>query len=326
MNKKVTRAVIHLVVIGMIFILPEVVAIGTAPRHDDMFGRIPYAKVTIFIAVFYLEYMIMRPAMPRRWLIAGSAATIAVGGLALYMIIWHVKAVTGHSHPTGPMMIRDLAMLMLTVGLSIAMRLSERLRNIEDSHRNEELKHLKSQLNPHFLFNSLNTVYALTEMDPKGAREAVHSLSTLLRYALYEADSPTVKLKREAAFITDYVSLMRTRLGQSVNVTLKVDISPDMEDADIAPMLFVTIVENAFKHGDKGHDGAYVAIRIAAGQDGCVECDVANSVDDADTGHHGGVGLENLRCRLALIYGEKGRLVISRKSSIFVAQLRINIS
>lgn len=324
MNEKVSKVVIHLVVIVMIFILPEVVASGSAPRNLHL-GWMPYAKVAVFVAVFYLEYMLMRPAVSKGARLAGTFCLVAVGWGVLYVLMSYADSVTARPHPHTPIMIRDLAMLMLIVGLSVAVSLSERLRNIEETHRREELKQLKSQLNPHFLFNSLNTVYALTEVDPEEAKKAVHSLSTLLRYALYEADSPTVKLRREVAFVEDYVGLMQTRLGSTVNVSLTVEIDPVMDEAEIAPMMFVTLVENAFKHGGQGEAGSYVAIRITASASGDVECDVANSIAVDDRKSSGGVGLENLRRRLSLIYGKMGRLEISHENSIFVAQLRIKV-
>lgn len=134
-----------------------------------------------------------------------------------------------------------------------------------------------------------------------------------------------MKLRREVAFVEDYVGLMQTRLGSTVNVSLTVEIDPVMDEAEIAPMMFLTLVENAFKHGGQGEAGSYVAIRITTSASGDVECDVANSIAVDDRKNSGGVGLENLRRRLSLIYGKMGRLEISHENSIFVAQLRIKV-
>lgn len=140
MNEKVSKVVIHLVVIVMIFILPEVVASGSAPRNLHL-GWMPYVKVAVFVAVFYLEYMLMRPAVSKEARIAGTVCLVAVGWGALYMLMSYADRVTARPHPHTPIMIRDLAMLMLIVGLSVAVSLSERLRNIEETHRREELKY-----------------------------------------------------------------------------------------------------------------------------------------------------------------------------------------
>ncbi len=329
MNNRFVKIAIHLVVIVMIFILPEIVMSGDKPmHHHDGFNWVPYIKVGIFVVVFYLEYLLMSPSTSRTKLIAGSCVIFVAGVICLYLMFENHHPAEGPHHPPRaiPVIIRDCAMLLLTMSLSVAMRLSERVRLVEESHREEELKQLKSQLNPHFLLNSLNTVYALTEIDPPGAREAVHRLSALLRYALYEADSPTVKLGREVAFINDYVRLMQMRLGESVTVKIVEDIAPGMENVVIASMLFVTLVENAFKHGSTGYPDAYVSIRISANAHGEVECDVANSVSGTENAAgNGGMGLENLRRRLRLIYGDKARLEISSQPAIFVAQMRIEL-
>lgn len=323
MNDRLARIAIHIVVILMIFILPEVVMTGSRPLHGD-FRWFPYIKVAIYVVVFYLEYFLVSPSVSRMRLAVCSALILVAASAGLYVLFDSFHHLAPRRPPVNHVIIRDIAMLLLTMALSVAMRLSERVRKIEESHREEELKQLKSQLNPHFLFNSLNTVYALTEIDPPLAREAVHRLSALLRYALYEADSTTVKLGREVAFINDYVRLMQMRLGDSVRVSIVEDIAAGMEDIGIASMIFITLVENAFKHGGAGDAEAYISIKISVDTSGNIECDVANSVSPRESGvHRGGMGLENLRRRLRLIYGDKARLEISSQPAIFVAQMRI---
>lgn len=325
MNKVAVRFAVHAVVILMIFILPEVVLFGSRPAND-VFRWVPYAKVAVFVAVFYMEYLLLGISPSRLRFVIGSVVILCAGVLGMYMLFDYVGQVIGRHVPALHAVIRDIVMLVLTMGLSVAMRLSERMGQIEATHKEEELKQLKSQLNPHFLFNSLNTVYALTEIDPPAAREAVHRLSALLRYALYEADSTTVKLGREVAFIKDYVRLMQMRMGDSITVSMVIEIDSEMEDKEIASMLFVTLVENAFKHGGPGTSGSYVSIRINASLSGNVECDVANSVSAGTAGSkRGGVGLENLRRRLGLIYGDRASLEISSQPAIFVAQMKIEI-
>ena len=331
-TERLTRGFIHVVVIGMIFILPEVLATTDHSHHKpDIFRWIPYAKAALFVVIFYMEYWLLRARRKLGWQIAGTAAVVILGSMGLYLLHLYVGLHYNFKpRSLSPMMMREAAMVMLTAGLGIAMRLSERMRMIKESQRREELKQLKSQLNPHFLFNSLNTVYVLTEVDPHGAREAVHNLSTLLRYALYEADAPTVALKREITFITDYVGLMRARLGESLKVIFSTDIEPGMENTPIAPMMFVVLVENAFKYSDKGCPGAFVSINIALHSDKVLECVVNNSFDPTDTSeksrsvHPGGVGLENLRRRLALIYGSRASLRTSAENNIFNAHLKIS--
>lgn len=327
MSDRVSRILIHVVVLVIIFILPEAVMMGRVNPPGPDFKWFPYLKVGIFVAVFYIEYYLTGRSLSRAGRVIGSGFLLVAGVVALYFLGYYASINSPHHPPLLHIVLRDVAMLLLIMSLSLAMRLTERMRKIEETHRVEELQQLKSQLNPHFLFNSLNTVYALTEIDPPQAREAVHRLSALLRYALYEADSPTVKLGREIAFIKDYVGLMQMRLGDGVKVMVTAEISPGMENVDIASMLFVTLVENAFKHGNPGSAGAYISILVSADEAGHLECSVANTVDgsEGDTVRKGGVGLENLRRRLRLIYGDRARLEISSEPAIFVAQMRIDL-
>ncbi len=326
MSDRVSRILVHVVVLVIIFILPEAVRVGAGTPPGFDFKWFPYLKVGIFVAVFYMEYYLMGCSASKLFIAIGSGVLLSAGVAALYLIGYKASLHLFHHPPLLHVVIRDTAMLLLIMSLSLAMRLTERMRKIEEIHRAEELKQLKSQLNPHFLFNSLNTVYALTEIDPPMAREAVHRLSALLRYALYEADSPTVKLGREITFIKDYVRLMQMRLGDGVNVTVTSEVAPEMENVEIASMLFVTLVENAFKHGNLGSPGAFVSILVSADGKGHLECRVTNSVSDNENDNKkGGVRLDNLRRRLRLIYGDSARLDISSEPIIFVARLRINL-
>ena len=328
-RERITQIANHLCVIVMIFILPEAVVSSNDPRGPMLF--VPYVKVSVFVAVFYLEYFLVRWRTSMSVKVAGSLVIALAGSAALYMLLFSQLPPRHEPHGNPaltPMAMRDFVMVSLIVGLSIAVALGERMRKAEMSRKAEELKQLKSQLNPHFLFNSLNTVYALTEVDPQGAREAVHNLSTLLRYALYEADAPMVKLKREINFITDYVSLMQARLCGSTTIDYTVDVSAQAATRLIAPMLFVVIVENAFKYGDKSYDKSYVTIHLTSSDNdgGWVDCVVENTFDPTDEHtKHGGVGLENLRRRLSLIYGAKASLHTESSNSVFKARLKIKL-
>lgn len=197
----------------------------------------------------------------------------------------------------------------LVAGLSVAIKMtsgwytveSER-RELEKSRAEAELQNLKSQLNPHFLFNTLNNIYSLIAFSPERAQEAVHDLSRLLRYVLYESSRPFVPLEKELDFIRNYVELMRIRLPE--NVELKTEISTANPDAQIAPLLFISLIENAFKHGVSNNKQSYIHLDIHQNGD-LVVCILRNSYfpKDAEQDKSGsGIGLSNLRKRLALLY------------------------
>lgn len=197
----------------------------------------------------------------------------------------------------------------LVAGLSVAIRTTsgwyemESVRKeFEKSRAEAELQNLKSQLNPHFLFNTLNNIYSLIAISPERAQEVVHDLSRLLRYVLYESSEPFVPLEKDLDFIRNYVELMRIRLPEHVELRTYIEEVPG--SASIAPLLFISPIENAFKHGVSNNKPSFIGIDIRM-KDGRVVCSIRNSYFPKDAGHDksgSGIGLLNLQRRLELIY------------------------
>jgi LytS/YehU family sensor histidine kinase len=200
-------------------------------------------------------------------------------------------------------------MMVMTIALSIAVKMTQRWMKLRDMHRQlksaqqaQELESLKSQLNPHFLFNTLNALYALISVCPDKAQEAVHQLSSLLRYVLYE-NAQTVRVADELKFIDNYVKLMKLRLGDNITINTTLDVG-DCANLRIAPLIFISPVENAFKHGNTGAPDAHIDIAILC-HDSIVNCMIVNSYNSkGQQDKQSGIGIQNLRKRLELIYGE----------------------
>ena len=164
-----------------------------------------------------------------------------------------------------------------------------------------ELVWLKNQLNPHFLFNSLNNISSLTQIDPNQAQEAIAQLSDLLRYALYESQKPLVPLAGEVEFMQNYIAMMKLRCSDKTEVIESFQIGTGHEQ--IAPLLFVSFIENAFKHGTSSNLNSRIGVSLQV-RDGKIifECRNTNLPKD-QTDHSGsGIGLENTRRRLDLCY------------------------
>ena len=186
------------------------------------------------------------------------------------------------------------------------------LRNAELQQQNAqlELNYLKSQVNPHFLFNILNSIYALTEEESPRAAQLVAQLSGLMRYALYETAEPFVPLAREVSFIRDYVALEQTRTGKRLTLAMSL---PDRveEDLQIAPFILITFVENAFKHGVASTTRpAWVTLSMQI-EHNQLTLHVANSKPAGTAAPAGGVGLRNVQKRLALLYPNLHTLTVS---------------
>lgn len=192
------------------------------------------------------------------------------------------------------------------------------IKNIQISQLQTELKYLRTQINPHFLFNGLNTIYGHIDIANQAARNILLQFSDLLRYNLYEADVDWVALGKEAGYLENYVALQRARSNSNVQITLEIAVQD--RDIKIAPLLFIPFVENAFKFSTR--DDINI-IRISLRQSGntiIFEC--ANSFEH--TGQPpGGIGLANVKRRLELLYKDRHLLTISKEEQTYSIQLTL---
>ena len=192
-----------------------------------------------------------------------------------------------------------------------ARKYAETARVRAEADRTEaELKSLRSQINPHFLLNTLNNIYALTAMDTYRAQNAIQQLSKMLRHMLYDNMQDTVNLQDEIQFLENYVNLMKIRLPNSVDVTFQ-KIVPDA-DVKVAPLIFISLIENAFKHGVSMTEPSYIRILVKAevkpdGSEKKLVCSIENSYfpkPEQDRSGHG-IGLEQVQRRLDLLYPDR---------------------
>lgn len=186
-----------------------------------------------------------------------------------------------------------------------------------------ELKLLKSQINPHFLFNALNNIYALSAIDTAKTQQSISYLSTMLRYVLYECERPFVLLSKEVEYIENYIKLFT--LKSSKKYSIKVTFDPVDNNIQIAPMLLIPFVENAIKHSNiEQPKDTFINIHLSAEEKNInfkVENSIANKnilKDDV-----GGIGLDNVKKRLEILYPNKHTLSISKTNGIFKVELNL---
>ncbi len=196
-----------------------------------------------------------------------------------------------------------MAFVALAIRLSMQWHKAEAARQEAELRRQEaELQNIKNQINPHFLLNTLNNIYALTAFDVEAAQRAIQELSRLLRYVLYENQSQYVSLHREADFIGSYVALMRIRLSANVKVEMNFDI-PEGESCQVAPLIFISLVENAFKHGVSPTKPSFIRITLRADDEHIhFECANSNFPKNASDKSPGGIGLKQVAQRLRHTY------------------------
>jgi two-component sensor histidine kinase len=199
---------------------------------------------------------------------------------------------------------------------------------LEQEKTSSELSFLKAQINPHFFFNTLNNIYALTLVNVETSRKAIHQLSRMMRYVLYDTQQNHTMLSQEIAFIKDYISLMQLRLTEVVTISFEGPVA--LKDMPVAPMIFLPFIENAFKHGVSATQASYIRINIDQ-NDNMLELTVRNSIikdQSVSLDVHSGIGLNNTRRRLDLLYPDKYTLLIneSNNENEYSVHLTLNLS
>ena len=196
----------------------------------------------------------------------------------------------------------------------------EQVKNIEINHLQTELKYLRSQINPHFLFNGLNTIYGSIDINNLEARDMMVQFSNLLRYNLYEADVDNIELKKEADYLQNYVALQKARSNDNLNITLNVKYQNS--NTKIAPLIFMAFAENAFKYVSRGDDANNCVSIELNEEDGRIDFICKNTYDEAEPEREG-IGLNNAIRRLELLYKDRHRLSIKKDGNIYLIHLML---
>ncbi len=288
-------------------------------------GHILYSILPLLLLFVVNNYLLIP-----RFLKKGRYSAYFLSAAAAVLSIWLVQGAqfvgytrldggvhVGPRHP-GPTpllplpLFLDLIYDLLIVGVNVAIsmifqNLTDRLareRLMKENAQNQ-LNYLKAQINPHFYLNMLNNIHGLIEINPEKAQDMVINMSRLMRYMLYDSSRAAISLSSEVDFMRDYLSTMRVRYPEDV-VGISADLPDIRESSGIAvpPLIFLVFIENAFKHGISYADRSYVGIYLAVSA-GKVDFRCRNSVHDAAGAEsEKGIGLENVRRRLDIIYGD----------------------
>lgn len=233
------------------------------------------------------------------------------------------------SHPKNVRILLMLFVLVFNVCVRLfffTIRRDESIKELEKENLRSELEYLKYQINPHFFMNSLNNIHALIDIDKEKAQAAIQELSGLMRYLLYDNASMFVPLEKEIAFLKNYIELMRLRYTNKLE--LNVAFTTEPQGVLVPSLLFMQFVENAFKHGVtyKKKSLIYVSLDLdEAGEYALFVC--RNTLPDAakttTLTSQGGIGIENARKRLELLYGGKASMLIDNDGEWYNVELKI---
>src|SRR5579863_3535501 len=289
---------------------------------------------SINIGLFYLNYLYLMPKFldrkKYRYYALSLVLAIIVFGLTKYevglyfntLILFSGKSTTFVSYFIGAAL-TSIFFLFLSTALkfSVDWFLNERIqRDLENQRLSAELAFLKSQINPHFLFNSLNSIYSLAYQRSETTPEAILKLSEIMRYMLYECNDNKVELAKELQYLQNYIDLQKIRFGNKAFVEFK--ITGEVGAQKIVPLLLIAFIENAFKHGVANDPS--MPIRLFINLDGAnLHFYTENKKHMNNRDIEGGIGLQNVKRRLDLLYTGKYKLDIQDKPDTYICELSL---
>ena len=329
-GRKATYSIVVLHLVGWLIIsLSSILFIPPELGYDGRLLLYRFSVPFVLAVAFYIAHFVLTPLLfyrHRRWFFLASLLLIVL----LLPLLQHLHELTHlreeqlgwmppeipGKHPVPPMfsrfVFRDIVSLLLSVMVGTIAQMSihgyqleAQRQEMEKQRTRDALENLRFQIRPHFLLNTLNNIYALIAFNPQKAQKALLDLSGLSRSMLYGMKTNSIPIKEEIQFLTDYINLMRLRLNDTVELKVNFDIDPKA-DVHVAPYVFITLVENAFKHGISSTRPSFIHINITAGKNQ-MTCAIDNSnypKDLTDKSGHG-IGLIQVERRLKLAYGKQ---------------------
>lgn len=263
--------------------------------------------------------------MKSKFIIANREFTILGFTRLVLLLIGMVIIVFNDTFGKSEGFVEFLFIYFIIVLIAVAQWLFVNIRyliNLNNEKAKTELINLQSQVNPHFFFNMLNNLYGLVDKDNEKAKQLILKLSDIMRYSIYEGQKEYVSLKQEIKFINNYIELHKMRYHKDIIIDF--DLQVDDENRKIMPLLFIILVENAFKHGvEVLRNNAYVKISLnSSGNE--INFRVENNFD-VEEKSEAGIGLANLKRRLELVYKRNYRFETSRKKDVFQSNLSLKI-
>lgn len=332
--KKYKKTVIHILV-WLSFL--TLILLQSYQLNTEISNRI-FLGTFLNVFIFYINYGFLVPKflLKKRTFIYIICVTAIIA--ITFMTIRFLLPIEGFQIPNrnigtvGPL--KSLFPILFSAAFIItgtALRMYEEwiinIRNkkeVEAKQNLTKLESLKNQLNPHFLFNSLNSIYSLTTKKSDEAPEAVITLSELMRYMLYRTNDKFVPLQQELDYIDNYIKLQRLRIANNKDVKIKIE--GNVSTQQISPLLFISFIENAFKYGTdySGHTEVDISIFIE-GDDLIFKC--SNIIGGRNKNEEdSGIGLSNTKERLKLLYPEKNILTIKEENNRFIVVLKLKLN
>ena len=344
MKSRVQLIVLHITGCAVFLALP--VLFSPVPLHAFRLLNDPYVQrdfigEMMLIAFFYLNFFLFIPKFyfTKQYLlffllaIFSLAAVLVLPSLITGVQVNAYPVSEFSSSPVASSQINrgdnntivdsgpPILLFLVIFSFSLMMKISNRWKQTEKEKLNAEVSFLKAQINPHFLFNTLNSIYSLALQKDNKTADAIVQLSGLMRYIIKDANDYMVPLEKEIDYIGNYVSLQKTRLGDTVNINYH--LQGDLPGKQIAPLILISFIENAFKHGVNPDKNSTIEISIAI-----IGINLRLYVFNKKTNvamDEPGIGLQNTKERLQLLYPSRYELVVSDKDDTYTVHLLMSL-
>jgi len=331
---------IHIIAWGLLlmvlFMSTYQVIKSIAPTEN--ISLVPIIISSLFlIVIFYFNYFILIPRflLLKKYLLYAITLVLSIAAaFVLSEVFFNLFGINpGNISSINPLLIkiepvmRANAFLMLTISIlaSISLTINDHLRQLEKEKLVAQISSLKSQINPHFLFNTLNNIYATALDTSPRAADMVDKLSEMMRYTMKDTQNDFVPLEEEINYLNNFIELQKLRFESKIKFDYTIE--GEFTKLQIAPMLLIPFVENAFKHGVNSEQDSNIRININASESE-LHFLVANNKVDIQSGikeNSSGLGIENTKNRLVLIYPSRHLLTIKETEKDFIVSLHINL-
>ena len=325
----------HIASWAVVFIMPALIFISEGNQRFEEALYHSLASLPFLMLLFYLCYfwLIDKLWFKKRYLffvlvVVGLIFCVSYSKYELFSYFALHKS--KHKMPPFHAFVYfDFLSNLLPVVFAMAIRYAQRNFSLEIAQKEAQahklqadLTQLRYQLQPHFFFNALNNIYSLIEFNPEKAQESVHSLSKLMRHFMQNSDQKQISLAEEVDFLQQYISLMQLRLTDKT--TVQVDFPKQVPQLTIAPLLFISLVENAFKHGVSATSITTLSFSLKVEGNTVIFRSENTKIPTQESLYSSGIGIDNLKKRLTLLYPERHQYTIEEKEGKYIAQLTID--
>ena len=329
------KTLTHIASWAVVFIMPALIFISEGnQRFEEALYRslasLPFLMLLFYLCYFWLIDKLWFKKQYIFFILVAVTLILCVSYSKYELFSYFALHKSKHKMPPFHAFVYfDFLSNLLPVVFAMAIRYAQRNFSLEIAQKEAQahklqadLTQLRYQLQLHFFFNALNNIYSLIEFDPQKAQQSVHSLSKLMRHFMQNSDQKQISLAEEVDFLQQYISLMQLRLTDKT--TVQVDFPKQVPQLTIAPLLFISLVENAFKHGVSATAATTLSFSLKVEGNTVIFRSENTKIPTQESLYSSGIGIDNLKKRLTLLYPERHQYTIEEKEGKYIAQLTID--